>query len=88
MNIIISPQAKKDLDFHKKSGNKPNIKKIERIFRDLKSDPYKGEGKPEALKYEWTGFWSRRIDKYNRIIYSINDETVTVFIVSAKGHYE
>ncbi|MEQ8241623.1 MAG: Txe/YoeB family addiction module toxin [Cyclobacteriaceae bacterium] len=49
--------------------------------------PYLGTGKPEALKYDLEGYWSRRINKKDRLIYKVVDEIVTVTIVSAKGHY-
>ncbi|MEZ4916938.1 MAG: Txe/YoeB family addiction module toxin [Chitinophagales bacterium] len=49
--------------------------------------PCEGIGKPELLKYSLKGFWSRRINKKDRIIYKIEDEKVLVYVVSAKGHY-
>ena len=47
-----------------------------------------GTGQVEQLKGDLAGLWSRRIDKGNRLIYRIEDEMVTVFVISAKGHYD
>ena len=55
---------------------------------ELEETPYEGEGQPEALKYELLGFWSRRINLEDRLIYYVEEDIVTVFIVSAIGHYE
>ena len=79
--------ARKDLKAHYKSGNKSTIKKIEKILLELTQHPFSGEGQPEELKYNLEGYWSRRINKKDRIVYRVEDETVTVFVVSAMGHY-
>ena len=63
------------------------IKKILKILNELKEHPYTGTGNPEELKYELSGFWSRRINKKDRLIYEVQEEVVTVFVVSAFGHY-
>ncbi len=80
--------AKKDLQKHYKSGNKATIKKIEVILKELSIHPYEGVGKPEQLKGELSGFWSRRLNKKDRIIYKVKEEIVTVYVTSAIGHYE
>ena len=85
--VAISERAKQHLIEWKKSGQLTSIKKIERIFKELSETPYKGIGSPEALKFKLADCWSRRIDKKNRIIYQVNENIVTVFVVSAKGHY-
>ena len=85
--IIISDIAKKDIAQHKKSGDKKSINKIERFLIELSEHPYSGAGQPEALKHELLGYWSRRINQKDRMVYSVNDNTVTVEIVSAIGHY-
>ncbi|MCF8235436.1 MAG: Txe/YoeB family addiction module toxin [Bacteroidales bacterium] len=63
------------------------MKKIQDIFKELRIHPRSGTGKPEQLKYELMGYWSRRIDKKNRLIYRIEDKKTVVVIVSASGHY-
>lgn len=85
--IALSDRAKGHLSEWEKSGQLIVLKKIERIFNELSNTPFTGIGSPEPLKYNLTDFWSRQIDKKNRIIYQVNDEVVTVFIISAKGHY-
>ncbi|MCP4311394.1 MAG: Txe/YoeB family addiction module toxin [Bacteroidetes bacterium] len=86
-SIEVSSKARKELKLHYQSGNKSDIRKIEQIFLELSRTPYEGTGNPEALKYELTGYWSRRINKKNRIIYRVYEERVVVLIVSAIGHY-
>jgi len=79
--------ARKDLKAHYKSGNKSTIKKIEKILLELTKHPFTGEGQPEELKYNLKGYWSRRINQKDRIIYRVESEIVTVYVVSAMGHY-
>ncbi|HEU0126355.1 MAG TPA: Txe/YoeB family addiction module toxin, partial [Flavobacterium sp.] len=71
MEVIYSEKAQKDIVFWKKSGNKAIMKKITNLIEDILLHPYEGLGKPEQLKYELSGRWSRRIDKEHRIIYRI-----------------
>ena len=85
--VKIEKSAQKDLKKHFKAGNKATIKKIELILLELSEHPTTGTGQPEMLKHELAGKWSRRINQKDRIIYSINDSTVTVFVFSAMGHY-
>lgn len=86
-SLDLTDRAKKDLKDLKKAGNKTAAKRIGRIFEELAETPYLGIGKPEPLKHEWSGCWSREIDQKNRIVYRVDEEVVTVFILSAKGHY-
>lgn len=90
MQIIFTPKAKKDLDFWVKSGNKNILKKINALIEDIQLHPFDGIGKPEALKYNLTGVWSRRIDREHRLVYEIIDEdTIEILnLLSLKGHYE
>lgn len=85
--VEITPDAKQDLKAHFKSGNKATIKKIENILIQLTETPYEGEGKPEQLKHEFSGYWSRRINQKDRMVYRVAEDVVTVYIVSAMGHY-
>ncbi|GBF78939.1 Txe/YoeB family addiction module toxin [Aphanothece sacrum] len=59
--------------------------KILTLIKDIQRDPFSGLGKPEALKYELSGLWSRRITDEHRLVYSITDEDV--IIVSCRFHY-
>lgn len=79
--------ARKDLKNHYKSGNKATIKKIEKILLELTENPFSGEGQPEELKHDFNGYWSRRINQKDRMIYRVEEDIVTVIIVSVMGHY-
>jgi len=72
---------------HLKSGNKASIAKIEVILLELTEHPYTGAGQPERLKHDLSGFWSRRINHKDRMVYQVNENIVTVEVVSAMGHY-
>lgn len=66
--------------------DRKTLKRINDLIRDIQRDAFTGIGKPEPLKGNMSGFWSRRIDDANRIVYYKENETV--FIVACKGHYE
>ena len=85
--VDVNETVKKELFQNKKSGNIADIKKIESIFIELEEHPYSGIGKPEQLKYDLTGYWSRRINKKDRLVYEIDEKQSMVIVVSAKGHY-
>ena len=62
------------------------VKKINKLIKDINSgDPFQGMGKPEPLKYDLAGFWSRRIDGEHRLIYEATIDTIT--IVQCRFHY-
>lgn len=86
--IEITEKAKKDFQKHRKAGNKSVMNKIDEIFNELKEHPYIGIGKPEQLKYSLHGLWSRRINQKDRLIYEVVEDVVTVYVISAMGHYE
>ena len=65
--------------------DKKTIKKINNIIKDIERNPYDGIGKPEALKHNLEGYWSRRIDNYNRIVYRIKNDCIE--IAQCKSHY-
>ena len=85
--IIIEPSAELEIKFHLKSGNKAVIKKLEKIFVEPEETPYSGIGNPEALKHDLSGYWSRRLSQKDRLIYRVDEDVVTVFVVAALGHY-
>ena len=66
-------------------ADKKTLKRINEILRDIQRDSYGGIGKPEPLKNNFSGWWSRRINDCDRIVYKIKDDTV--IIASCKGHY-
>ena len=66
--------------------DKKVLKRINQLLQDIDRNGYKGIGKPEPLKGELSGFWSRCIDDVNRLVYRITKEHIE--IVHCKGHYE
>lgn len=66
--------------------DKKTLKRVNSLIRDIERDPFNGIGKPEPLRGELSGSWSRRIDDVNRIVYRVIGGTLE--IISCKGHYE
>lgn len=66
--------------------DKKTLKRINMLLKDIERENFYGIGKPEPLKGDLSGFWSRRIDDVNRLVYRIHDNVVE--IVSCRGHYE
>lgn len=66
--------------------DKKTLKRINSLIKDIQRDCYNGIGKPEPLRGNLCGWWSRRIDETNRVVY--REENGAVIIVSCKGHYE
>ena len=87
MEIIFLGQAEKDREYWKKSGNKAIMTKITALLKDIAEHPYTGIGKPEPLKYELAGYWSRRINSEHRIVYSVDEEVVRVYVLSIRYYY-
>ena len=86
--IELTPQAEKELIALGKRGDKASIKRVYNLFEELKLHPYEGTGKPEALVGNYSGYWSRRINQKDRLIYCVKDEIVTVFVVQVGQHYK
>jgi len=84
-HLDFSKQAQIDIEFHKKSGNKTTLKKLLVLLTELTEHPFTGNGKPEQLKYNLSGLWSRRINREHRLVYEVGADSV--FVHSAKGHY-
>ncbi len=65
--------------------NKKNLKRINTLIKDIQRQPFEGLGDPEPLKHNWSGYWSRRINREHRLVYKVTD-TATV-IVQCRYHY-
>ncbi len=68
------------------SHDKKNLKRINQLVKDICRTPFEGIGKPEPLKGNLSGFWSRRIDGEHRIVYAVEEEAIV--IIACRGHYE
>lgn len=86
--VIISERALQEINHIKKFGDKISYKKIFNFFEELEVNPREGTGQPEKLKHQESDIWSRRINKKDRLIYEINEDVVTVIVLSALGHYK
>lgn len=83
-NISFSEKAL-DEYIYWQTQDKKTLKRINTLLKDINRNPFEGIGKPEPLKGKYTGYWSRRIDDTNRLIYRITDQAIEVY--QCKGHY-
>ncbi|KAA0991659.1 Txe/YoeB family addiction module toxin [Dyadobacter aurulentus] len=83
--IEFSDNAADDLRYFLKSGQLGLIKKIKNLIDSITENPASGIGKPELLKHNLAGYYSRRIDREHRIIYKVDQQTIR--ILSLRGHY-
>jgi toxin YoeB len=68
------------------SDDKRMLKKINELIKDIQRTPYEGMGKPEPLKYDLSGLWSRRIDREHRLVYQANETEILIY--SCRYHYD
>jgi toxin YoeB len=87
-SIEFTPKALEGIEKLKKSGNKTLLFKLKKLLLELTEHPYSGTGQPEMLKHSLSGFWSRRINKEHRIVYAVNEKSITVTVISTVGHYK
>ena len=59
-------------------NDKKILKKINRLIKEIKRDPFEGIGEPEPLKYNWSGYWSRRITIEHRLVYKVTDDALLI----------
>ena len=85
MEIAYTEKAIEDISYWKKINNQAIQKRITKLIESIQISPYEGIGKPEPLKYNLTGLWSRRINKEHRLIYELLNEEIVIH--SLKGHY-
>ena len=85
MRIVFSQNAWEDyLSWQR--DNKKVLRKINELIKDIQRTPFEGKGKPEPLKYELAGFWSRRIDQEHRLVYQYKGHEVLIY--SCRYHYD
>lgn len=84
MKLIFSENAWEDYIYWQKTDKKI-LKRINKLIKDIQRNKYEGIGKPEPLKHNLSGFWSRRINNEHRIVYKIENDTI--LIAQLKYHY-
>jgi len=84
VKIIFHPNGFDDYLYWQKTDRKI-LKKINSLIREISRTPYEGTGKPEPLKFDLTGFWSRRIDQENRLVYRV--ESNELHVLACRFHY-
>lgn len=87
MEIVFLPKSKEQLEFFKKFNNQSILKKIRQLLEVIPETPYSGIGKPEPLKHNLSGLWSRRINQEHRLVYEVIEVDNVILIHSVKGHY-
>ena len=73
-------------DYCEWQKDKPTLKRINALIKDIRRNPFEGIGKPEPLKHDLAGLWSRRINGTDRLTYKVLDDIIV--ILACKGHYE
>ena len=68
------------------SEDKKMLRKTNKLIKDIQRTPYEGKGKPEPLKYDLSGLWSRRIDREHRLVYQIEKHEIRIY--SCRFHYD
>ena len=86
MEIDFTKEATDHLNYFKKTNDQVILKKIRQLLEVILETSYSGIGKPGALKYQFSGFWSRRINNEHRLVYRVLDEKI-IEVHSLKGHY-
>ena len=84
MKLIFSDEAWEEY-LYWQSRDKKIVKKINTLIKDIKREPFDGLGKPEPLKHQLSGYWSRRINEEHRLVYEIFEESV--ILISCRYHY-
>jgi toxin YoeB len=86
MEVVLLKRAREDRDYWKSKGDKRILKRITTLLKDIEQHPFSGIGKPEPLKGE-NGKWSRRITDEHRLVYSISNGCIYIFVFSMRYHY-
>lgn len=84
LSLSFSSQAWEEYLYWQKQDKK-TLKRINQLLQDIQRNAFVGIGKPEPLKGDFSGYWSRRIDDVNRIVYRVSDDVIEV--LQCKGHY-
>jgi toxin YoeB len=87
MEVVMLAKARRDYDYWKQTGNVKIMQRITKLLKDIELHPFSGLGKPEPLKGNLQGKWSRRISNEHRMVYSISSGRIYIYVFSMKGHY-
>ncbi len=85
MKIMFSKNSWEDYIFWQ-TNDKKMLRKINELIKDIQKTPFEGKGKPEPLKYDLSGFWSRRIDREHRLVYQVEEKKILIY--SCRYHYD
>jgi len=84
MKLIFSEDAWDDY-LYWQLNDKKILKKVNKLIKEIKREPFKGLGEPEPLKYNWSGYWSRRITIEHRLVYKVVESSI--LIAQCRYHY-
>ena len=85
--IALTRAASDDIARHRRAGDRKVLLKLDALLAELREHPRRGTGKPELLRGDLAGLYSRRITGKHRLVYRIDEAVVTVVVVGAYGHY-
>jgi toxin YoeB len=85
MKITFSPNSWEEY-VSWQTEDKKMLRKINELIKDIQRNPFEGKGKPEPLKYDLSGYWSRRIDREHRLVYHFSANEIQ--IISCRFHYD
>jgi toxin YoeB len=85
MKLVFTELSWEDYLFWQ-NNDKQKLKRVNELLKDISRSPYEGIGKPEPLRFNYSGFWSRRIDEEHRLIYRVVDDEIQ--IAKCRFHYD
>ncbi len=85
MNRLIFADQAWDDYIHWQANDQKIVKRVNLLIKDIKREPFSGIGEPEPLKYNWSGYWSRRITLEHRLVYKVTDQMI--LIAQCRYHY-
>lgn len=84
MRLIFAEAAWEDY-VHWQAKDRKTLKRVNRLIQSIQRTPFEGIGKPEPLRGDWSGFWSRRIDREHRLVYAVEEDSI--LIAQCRYHY-
>ena len=84
MKLLFAPEAWEDY-LYWQEYDKKTLKRLNELIKAIRREPFNGIGDPEPLKFNWSGFWSRRINREHRLVYAIQEDTL--MIAQCRYHY-